>query len=97
MLVTQDKPKRPMNSYMLFSIEEMKTMDVMSVTESSKVVGSRWKAMSEQQKAPYEQKAADEKAQHEKDLKKWTAKMEKKGLMEAIEVAKSKVSALKKE
>jgi upstream-binding transcription factor len=97
MLVTQGKPKRPMNSYMHFAMENRTGMTGMSVAESTKVASSEWKAMSEQQRAPYEKKAADEKVQYEKDIKRWTNKMEKKGLMEAIEVAKSRVSALKKE
>jgi hypothetical protein len=95
MLVTHGKPKRPMNSYMHFLIEKKRTMDNKGI-EGTKVAASQWKTMSEQERTTYEKKAADEKVQHEKDLKRWTAKMEKKGLMEAIEVAKLKVSALKK-
>jgi hypothetical protein len=97
MLETHGKPKNPMSSFIHFCVDKRKTMEAMPVAESGKILGSQWRALTEQQRASYNKMMEDGKAQHEKDMKRWTAKMEKKGLMEAIEVARSRVSALKKE
>ncbi len=41
----------------------------MKVTEISKELGKQWKALTDQQKAPYNQKAEKDKARYDKEWK----------------------------
>eukprot|EP00619_Florenciella_sp_RCC1007_P007257 CAMPEP_0205904098 /NCGR_PEP_ID=MMETSP1325-20131115/515_1 /ASSEMBLY_ACC=CAM_ASM_000708 /TAXON_ID=236786 /ORGANISM="Florenciella sp., Strain RCC1007" /LENGTH=197 /DNA_ID=CAMNT_0053269827 /DNA_START=19 /DNA_END=612 /DNA_ORIENTATION=- len=61
-------PKRATTAYFFFLAEERPRTKAevpgISVTELSKVVGAKWKQLSEEQKAPYEAKAEADKARY---------------------------------
>jgi len=75
------KPKRSPSAFLLFQ-QECKTVPAcanLKGAEKSKWVSSKWEKMSELKRGPYELRAAEAKAEHEKALKRWTRKMEKMG------------------
>jgi len=75
------KPKRSPSAFLLFQ-QECKTIPAcanLKGAEKSKWVSSKWEKMSELKRGPYELRAAEAKAEHEKALKRWTRKMEKMG------------------
>ena len=54
---SKDEPKRPTTSYMYFSNERReairKEKPGTSITDCSKIIGTEWKALTEEQKQPY--------------------------------------------
>lgn len=75
------KPKRSPSAFLIFQ-QECKTIPAcanLKGAEKSKWVSSKWEKMSELKRGPYELRAAEAKAEHEKALKRWTRKMEKMG------------------
>lgn len=58
-------PKRSLSSYLLFSNEARKSMDQSNVTESSKLIAEKWKALTAEEKQKYENKAKELRQQYE--------------------------------
>uniref|UniRef100_A0A7S2PP01 HMG box domain-containing protein n=1 Tax=Zooxanthella nutricula TaxID=1333877 RepID=A0A7S2PP01_9DINO len=54
------KPLKPMTGFMRFAQEVRKANPQMKMTEHTKTAGQKWKALTAQQKAPYEEPAAKE-------------------------------------
>jgi len=75
------KPKRPASAFQLFQQECMTVPACANLkgAERSKWVSSKWEKMSALKRGPYELRAAEAKAEHEKAMKRWTRKMEKLG------------------
>merc|ERR1719386_269249 len=67
------KPKRAMVAFMFFSIEQrpavQKANKSMGIAEISKVLGAKWRGMSDSDKVPYENKAKIDKQRYEKEMK----------------------------
>ena len=67
------KPKRAMVAFMFFSIEMRPTVQKsnkgMGIADISKVLGAKWRGMSDAEKAPYEKKAQADKIRYEKEMK----------------------------
>lgn len=65
----KDGPKRGKSAYIFFSQEErlkvMKEQPSLSITEASKVIGARWKELTDADKQPYQEMAAKDKARYE--------------------------------
>jgi hypothetical protein len=75
------KPKRSPSAILLFQME-CKTVPAcanLKGAERSKWVTSKWEKMSALKRGPYELRAAEAKAEHDKAMKRWTRKMEKMG------------------
>eukprot|EP00741_Cyanophora_paradoxa_P014087 tig00020734_g13598.t1 len=64
-------PKRPSNSYAIFfteSREKLKQNNMsVSSTDLAKICGEKWREMTAEEKAPYEAKAAADKARYERE------------------------------
>ncbi|BGP58039.1 hypothetical protein JCM8202_001722 [Rhodotorula sphaerocarpa] len=64
-------PKRPLSAYMLFSqdkrAEVKEEQPDVSFGEIGKILGSKWKEATPDEKKPYEDKAAAEKVRYEKE------------------------------
>jgi hypothetical protein len=71
-------PKRPLTSYMLFSVAERKSMkeagEATDFAETAAVVGAKWKKMTDDDKAPWNDKAKEAKEKYEEEVKDWEAK-----------------------
>ena len=67
------KPKRPMVAFMFFSIEQRPSVQEknpsLGIADISKVLGAKWRGMSDAEKAPYEKKAQADKIRYEKEMK----------------------------
>ncbi|KAL2938991.1 High mobility group B protein 7 [Bienertia sinuspersici] len=71
-------PKRPMGAYFVFMEEFRKVYkeehpDSKGVKEVAKEAGARWKAMTDEEKKPYQDKAAELKAEYEKAMEAYNA------------------------
>ena len=68
-----DHPKRPANAHMLFANDMraavVKEHPEMSMVERGKVLGEKWRAIGEKDKARYETKAAAEKERYAEEMK----------------------------
>mmetsp|Transcript_9262 Transcript_9262/g.19042 ORF Transcript_9262/g.19042 Transcript_9262/m.19042 type:complete len:352 (+) Transcript_9262:131-1186(+) len=53
-----EKPKRPVSGFFMFVAEVRAQNPSLKVTEQAKLAGGRWKAMSAEEKAPFERRAA---------------------------------------
>ncbi|EPS72658.1 hypothetical protein M569_02099 [Genlisea aurea] len=76
-----NKPKRPPSAFFVFLEEFRKTFkkenpDVKAVSAVGKAGGEKWKSMSENEKAPYEAKAAKKKSEYEKLMNAYNKKQE---------------------
>ena len=61
--------KRPMGAYMCFNKEMLKSWDkTTKLTEYSKVVGQKWKAMSDKEKQPYVDMGEQDKLRYQREL-----------------------------
>ncbi|GAA5862053.1 hypothetical protein JCM3774_006153 [Rhodotorula dairenensis] len=64
-------PKRPLSAYMLFSqdkrAEVKEEKPDVSFGEIGKILGAKWKEADENERKPYEDKAAAEKVRYEKE------------------------------
>ena len=60
-------PKRALSAYMFFAQDFRSKHSDMSITEQMSKAGEAWRAMSDSEKAPYEQKAAKDKQRYEKE------------------------------
>jgi len=72
-----EEPKKPQNAYWIFLAENREALTKEAGSNSGpavgKVAGAKWKGMTDAQKAPYEKKASNSKAQYEKDVKAFEA------------------------
>ncbi|GAA0148759.1 hypothetical protein LIER_08112 [Lithospermum erythrorhizon] len=76
-----NKPKRPPSAFFVFLEDFRKTFkkenpNVKAVSAVGKAGGQKWKSMSEDEKAPYEAKAAKRKADYEKLMNAYNNKQE---------------------
>merc|ERR1719158_308674 len=97
MLNRMKKPKRPLNSFMIYSEESKKNMPAsLSATEKSKRAGDEWEKMSTYQRSTYEKKAEELNAKFEKAYGKWERKMEREGKLIQIQFAKFRIAEMRK-
>ncbi|CCG82288.1 putative Nucleosome binding protein [Taphrina deformans PYCC 5710] len=65
-----DAPKRALSSYMLFAQDQRSVVQQehpnIAFGEVGKVLGQKWKALTDSEKKPYEDRAAEEKKKYEK-------------------------------
>ncbi|RMD40096.1 hypothetical protein DV735_g5036, partial [Chaetothyriales sp. CBS 134920] len=70
-------PKRGLSAYMFFANEQRETVREenpgISFGQVGKVLGDKWKALSEKQREPYEKKAAADKKRYEDEKAKYAA------------------------
>merc|ERR1719352_1138343 len=68
-----NKPKRAMVAFMYFSIDQrpevQKRQPELKIADVSKVLGQRWRNMTDSQKSKYDAKAAADKKRYEKEMK----------------------------
>lgn len=99
MLESLGKPKRPLSGYMLFSQDRRARMTASerqkSPSDLVKMFAAEWKGMSDAQKQPYLDKYEKLKAEHDRVMEKWTAKMSREGKMAGILAAQARVADLK--
>ncbi|KAL2199739.1 high mobility group box domain-containing protein [Corynascus similis CBS 632.67] len=70
-------PKRGLSAYMFFANEQRENVREenpgVSFGQVGKILGERWKALSEKQRAPYEAKAAADKKRYEDEKQAYNA------------------------
>ncbi|RMZ81875.1 hypothetical protein DV738_g1979, partial [Chaetothyriales sp. CBS 135597] len=70
-------PKRGLSAYMFFANEQRETVREenpgITFGQVGKVLGDKWKALSEKQREPYEKKAAADKKRYEDEKAKYAA------------------------
>jgi len=70
-------PKRGLSAYMFFANEQRENVrdenPGISFGQVGKVLGDRWKALTEKQREPYEKKAATDKKRYEDEKAKYNA------------------------
>ncbi|KAK5940048.1 Non-histone chromosomal protein 6 [Knufia obscura] len=70
-------PKRGLSAYMFFANDQRDTVREenpgISFGQVGKVLGDKWKALSEKQRAPYDAKAAADKKRYEEEKAKYNA------------------------
>ena len=90
------QPKRNLSSYFIYVRENREKVIAdnagISVTEITKILGAQWKALSAEEKAPYEEKAAEDKVRYAREMDEF-----KKNGGEVKVPTKSKKSSEKKE
>ncbi|KAK3310324.1 high mobility group box domain-containing protein [Chaetomium strumarium] len=73
-------PKRGLSAYMFFANEQRENVREenpgVSFGQVGKILGERWKALSEKQRAPYEAKAAADKKRYEDEKQAYNAQAE---------------------
>ncbi|SCZ94441.1 BZ3500_MvSof-1268-A1-R1_Chr12-2g03901 [Microbotryum saponariae] len=71
-------PKRPLSAYMYFSQENRNTVKDdnpdASFGDLGKLLGAKWKDMSDDQKKPYNKKADDDKTRYEREKASYDAR-----------------------
>ncbi|RKU41661.1 Non-histone chromosomal protein 6 [Coniochaeta pulveracea] len=76
----EGQPKRGLSAYMFFANEQRDNVreENPGVTfgQVGKILGERWKALSEKQRAPYDAKAAADKKRYEDEKAAWNAEQE---------------------
>lgn len=77
------KPSRPLTSYNIFFkeirssiIAEKAAGDRMSFTDMGKLIGAKWKALSDEEKQPYLEKAKVAKSRHKRDMEEYSKRRE---------------------
>ncbi|XP_021951746.1 transcription factor A, mitochondrial isoform X2 [Folsomia candida] len=82
------KPKKPMTAFLLFLRAQAKHGDTIEQYQQlAKQMGTKWKGMSEAEKAPYLAQYNDAASIYEKDLKKWEDKMLKQGNNDVVRIS----------
>ena len=96
LLIKTKKPTKPMTGYFLFMEQRRKSLPA-NVIPSERItkMGTEWKAMTDEQKAPFVKKHAEMKENYEKAMVVWNRKMEKEGKMAEIEAIKARIAELK--
>jgi len=85
------EPRRPPTSYSLYQDEKKRALPaVMAATDKNAKVAAEWKALAAGKRAAYEEKATGLKEEHEKEMRRWIARMEKAGRGGEVEAAKAK-------
>ena len=94
LLNSLNKPKRPLNAYMLYTLDRRPQLPS-DMAYSDKIVkmGTEWKEANKQLKDFYEKKQAALAKQYEKDLEKWNMKMHNDGQLIKIAEAEKRVKA----
>jgi len=72
-------PKRPPTAYILFSGDVRESSPGMDIIEASKAAGEKWKTLTDEQKVPYQEKAAKLMKAYEVELAAWEAKQKARG------------------
>jgi len=71
----KEGPKKPLTAFMCFSQEERKRMkdsgDKADFGETGKIIGAKWKQLSDSEKAPYNELAEKAKAHYDEQVKEW--------------------------
>ncbi|KAH9886852.1 HMG box protein [Xylariomycetidae sp. FL2044] len=71
----KDGPKRGLSAYMFFANEQRENVREenpgISFGQIGKILGERWKALTDKQKAPYESKAAADKQRFQDEKAAW--------------------------
>jgi DNA mismatch repair ATPase MutS len=66
-----NQPKKPKSSYLLFSDQfrksNIETFHKKSVKETAKIIGSAWKALSQEEREVYENLSVEEKGRYKKE------------------------------
>lgn len=89
-----NKPKRPPTPFFIY-LEEFRKIfkeqhpNVKGVSEVARACGEKWKDMSAQEKAPYEAKGAQRRAEYEKTLAAYNKKLSAGGSSHEGKVEKS--------
>lgn len=70
-----EAPARPTPAFTYFSNDMRKTSDMKNIkaTEQSKIIGQKWRELSEEQKAPYIELHENDKVRYEQQMKKYQA------------------------
>ena len=85
------EPRRPPTSYSLYQDEKKRALPAaMAATDKNAKVAAEWKALAAGKRAAYEEKATGLKEEHEKEMRRWIARMEKAGRGGEVEAAKAK-------
>ena len=84
-----NKPKGPTSSYMFFcAVNRSKLVgESQSVVDSGRILGTKWAALSEKEKAKYTKMADKDRARYEKEMAKYVPPPPPAGLVQAGEVA----------
>lgn len=70
------KPKRPLNGFLLYCADiKPKTMSKEENQSQIKLMGQKWAQLTEAEKAPYNNRAAEALAKYHEEMKKWEEKM----------------------
>ena len=71
------KPKRPVTSYAHFSVDARSSMKLegMPFTDVNKILSEKWRAMTEEDKKPYQEKYEESRAEYMEAMKKYEADM----------------------
>jgi len=91
-----DKPKVPMTAFLQFAQEYRSKNAHMKVTESTKVASAFWKQMSPAEKAPYEQRYAEEKQKYAKAMEQYKASGKEEAWKAKVGIAAKEAEAAKK-
>lgn len=78
-------PKRPLSSYFLFTQENLAELDNEPLVERVKVLGQKWREMTDEQKEVYKEESRKEREKYKKDVAEWKQKHPR-----ALKVALSK-------
>mmetsp|Transcript_10420 Transcript_10420/g.10410 ORF Transcript_10420/g.10410 Transcript_10420/m.10410 type:complete len:112 (-) Transcript_10420:33-368(-) len=87
----KDGPKKPKSAFMFFSQERRITLKTeqpdLKITEQSKVIGAEWGKLSDADKAPYAEKASQDKERYIKEKANQPAPVEEEEEEEKKEVS----------
>ena len=67
-------PKRPISSYLRFTQENLGELEDAPLVERVKVLGEKWRAMTDEQKELYKEKFRKEQEKYKKDVAEWKQK-----------------------
>merc|ERR1712083_203756 len=94
LLNSLNKPKRPLNAYMLYTLDRrVQLPSEMAHMDKMVKMGKEWKEANKQLKDFYEKKQAELAKKYEKDLEKWNIKMNMDGKLVEIADAEKRVKA----
>lgn len=72
-LAKKEGPKKPLSGFMFFSSDRRKTLKNeqpdLKITEASVIIGAEWKKLTDTDKQPYIEKAAEDKERYLKEKK----------------------------
>ena len=98
LLTSLDKPKRPLSSFLLYSMEKRPTLSTtLSSSEKMKLMGEEWRQAGKQTKAVYEKKNTELVENYKVDMDRWSMKMQEEGMDEEIAMAQMRLAKAKKD